>query len=213
MDQKEKKKKKEENVKPVTVHITNHNQFQKGVGAFITNLNHLTIVMDAEGNMKLNADQLPASVMPHTEVDVEQQEAETDDKEAYSDLESKCFKFINDLIRQKVDAAVNKYYKGNAANLTLLEIVFFDHNLLKKRNAHTALIRCLCEWGTIEQLTEKEMKSLMNAMAYKMHSLPKEGYKEWNVSAYVNDKKTCNNIGDELGETIKYCRKKEAKST
>lgn len=213
MDQKEKKKKKEENVKPVTVHITNHNQFQKGVGAFITNLNHLTIVMDAEGNMKLNADQLPASVMPHTEVDVEQQEAETDDKEAYSDLESKCFKFINDLIRQKVDAAVNKYYKGNAANLTLLEIVFFDHNLLKKRNAHTALIRCLCEWGTIEQLTEKEMKSLMNAMANKMHALPDDGYKEWDVSAYVNDKKTCMDIGDELGETIKYSRKKEAKST
>jgi len=213
MDQKEKKKKKEENVKPVTVHITNHNQFQKGVGAFITNLNHLTIVMDAEGNMKLNADQLPASVMPHTEVDVEQQEAEADDTETHSDLESKCFKFINDLIRQKVEAAVKKFYQGSAANLALLEIVFFDHNLLKKRNAHTALIRCLCEWGTIEQLTEKEMKSLMNAMANKMHALPDDGYKEWDVSAYVNDKKTCMDIGDELGETIKYSRKKEAKST
>ena len=49
MDEKQKDKKKQE--QPVTVNITNNNQFQKGVGAFITNLNHLTIVMDSEGNM------------------------------------------------------------------------------------------------------------------------------------------------------------------
>ena len=61
--------KKSKQEKPVTVNITNHNTFQKGVGAFITNLNHLTIVMDSEGNMKLDAQQLP--VMPHTEVEVE----------------------------------------------------------------------------------------------------------------------------------------------
>ena len=61
MDKKEKKE------KPVTVHITNHNKFEKGVGAFITNLEHLTIVMDSEGNMKMDACQLP--VMPHTEVE------------------------------------------------------------------------------------------------------------------------------------------------
>ena len=47
-------KKKKEQEKPVTVHITNHNKFEKGVGAFITNLNHLTLVMDAEGNMKMD---------------------------------------------------------------------------------------------------------------------------------------------------------------
>ena len=59
----EKKEKKE---KPVTVHITNHNKFEKGVGAFITNLEHLTIVMDSEGNMKMDASQVP--MMPQTEV-------------------------------------------------------------------------------------------------------------------------------------------------
>ena len=50
----------------MTVHITNHNTFQKGVGAFVTNLNHLTIVMDSEGNMKMDASQVPT--MPHAEV-------------------------------------------------------------------------------------------------------------------------------------------------
>ena len=59
---------KEKNEKPVTVQITNHNEFQKGVGAFITNLEHLTIVMDEDGNMKVDAGQVPA--MPHTQVDV-----------------------------------------------------------------------------------------------------------------------------------------------
>ena len=65
MDGKEKKEKKE---KLATVQITNHNEFQKGVGAFITNLEHLTIVMDEDGNMKVDAGQVP--VMPHTQVDV-----------------------------------------------------------------------------------------------------------------------------------------------
>lgn len=60
----DKKKKKET---PVTVHITNHNKFEKGVGAFITNLEHLTIVMDAEGNMKMDACQVP--VMPQAKVE------------------------------------------------------------------------------------------------------------------------------------------------
>ena len=59
--------KNNKNEKPVTVHITNHNQFQKGVGAFVTNLNHLTIVMDSEGNMKMDAVQTPA--MPHTQIE------------------------------------------------------------------------------------------------------------------------------------------------
>ena len=63
MDEKQKDKKKQE--QPVTVNITNNNQFQKGVGAFITNLNHLTIVMDSEGNIKMEG--VEASIMPHKE--------------------------------------------------------------------------------------------------------------------------------------------------
>ena len=72
---------REKNEKPVTVHITNNNKFEKGVGAFITNLNHLTIVMDSEGNMKVDAVQAP--VMPYTQVDAapntEEDTADTDD--------------------------------------------------------------------------------------------------------------------------------------
>jgi hypothetical protein len=202
MDQKDKKEKKE---KPVTVHITNHNKFEKGVGAFITNLNHLTIVMDSEGNMKLDANQVPAPVMPHTEVDAEEEQPEEDDKEDRIN----CFKFMNEFIRQKVEAVVNTYYQGSAANLALIEITFFDHNLLKKRNTHTAFIKTLCAWGTIGPLNKEEIKDLMNAMASKMSDLPKYGYMEWDGSIYVNDKKTCQDISKDLGEGIKYSRKKD----
>lgn len=67
---------KRKNEKLVNVRITNHNRFEKGVGAFITNLNHLTIVMDSEGNMKMS--QIP--VMPHTEVEVEKTTPVLDDE-------------------------------------------------------------------------------------------------------------------------------------
>ena len=102
MDQKEKKKKKkEEKVKPVTVHITNHNQFQKGVGAFITNLNHLTIVMDSEGNMKLDANQVP--IMPHTDVDVEERQPEEDEgDDDVLAVVKKCFKSTSEFTKEKV---------------------------------------------------------------------------------------------------------------
>ena len=89
MDEKEKKKKKkqeEKKEKPVTVHITNHNTFQKGVGAFVTNLNHLTIVMDSEGNMKMDEGQM--GVQPHTQVDVEQSpEEEENDEEPLTEAD------------------------------------------------------------------------------------------------------------------------------
>ena len=89
MDEKEKKKKKkqeEKKEKPVTVHITNHNTFQKGVGAFVTNLNHLTIVMDSEGNMKMDAAQMGAQ--QHTQVEVEQSpEEEDNDEEPLTDAD------------------------------------------------------------------------------------------------------------------------------
>ena len=78
MDKKEKKE------KPVTVHITNHNKFEKGVGAFITNLNHLTIVMDSEGNMKLDANQVPVPVGPHTDVDAEEEQSQDEEDEEKS---------------------------------------------------------------------------------------------------------------------------------
>ena len=53
----------------------------------------------------------------------------------------KCFKFVNDFIRQKVDDVVKAYHHGSTANLALIEVTLFDHNLLKKRNAHTAFLK------------------------------------------------------------------------
>lgn len=74
-DKQDKREQMEKKEKPVTVHITNHNQFHKGVGAFITNLNHLTLVMDAEGNMKMD---MGLPMQPQTTVETE---GESDDDE------------------------------------------------------------------------------------------------------------------------------------
>ena len=202
-----KKEKKEQKEKPVTVHITNHNTFQKGVGAFVTNLNHLTIVMDSEGNMKLDAQQLP--VMPHTEVEVEKESPQDDEKGEGMASVAKCFKFPNDFVKQKVKAIVNDYYHGIAANLALIEVTLFDHNQLKKRNAHAALLKSLIAWDIIDQLSDEEFKKTTNGMANKLGSLPSVGYMEWDGQNYVNDKKTCMDIGKDLGSTIPYRREKE----
>ena len=75
--------------RPVTVNITNNNQFQKGVGVFITNLNHLTIVMDSEGNMKMEGVEAP--VMTHTEVEVVQKKL---DKELLARAIENCQQYF-----------------------------------------------------------------------------------------------------------------------
>ena len=208
----ERKKRKEESEmrkaeKPVTVHITNHNTFQKGVGAFVTNLNHLTIVMDSEGNMKMDASQVPT--MPHTQVDTEEDPAQDDGAGDSSAYVAKCFKFANDYVKQKLKTIVSNHYQGIAANLALIEVTLFDHNLLNKRNAHTALLKALMAWDVIGQLSDEELKKTTNGMANKLGFLPSVGYMEWNDKSYVNDKKTCMDIGKDLGATMPYSRKKE----
>ena len=139
---------------------------------------------------------------------INEDQLQEDDMEEPGD----CFKFMNDFIKQKVETVVKKYYQGSAANLALIEITLFDHNLLKKRNGHTALVNCLCNWGAIGPFSKAEIKRIMTAMSNKMYALPDNGYMEWNGKAYVNDKKTCQDIGKDLGDTIKYSRKKESKN-
>ena len=112
-------------------------------------------------------------------------------------------------VKQKVKAVVNDYHQGIAANLALIEVTLFDHNQLKKRNAHAALLKSLIAWDIIDQLSDEEFKKTTNGMANKLGSLPSVGYMEWNDKDYVNDKKTCIDIGKELGTTIPYSRKKE----
>ena len=200
MDKKEKKTNKEQ---PVTVHITNHNQFQKGVGAFITNLNHLTLVMDAEGNMKMDMGQIP--VMPHTETDIKQDHQDPDTAEKNdTDKIAKCFNFPNEFTKQQVTAVVKAFYQGEHADLALIEVALYDHGLLKKRNAHTAFIHALMAWRLINP--DKEgLKQLISGIKDKYKRLPNDGYLSWDKE-YLNDKTICQNIGKKLGPTMKYQR-------
>lgn len=122
-----------------------------------------------------------------------------------SDAPGKCFKIVNDFVRQQVQAVVNGNYLGTVANLALIEITLFDHNLLQKRNAHTAYVKALVAWGILHVVDEDEMKSIVSGIADKYKRLPKEGYKMWSQD-FINDKTACENIGKELGPTMPYRR-------
>ena len=117
-----------------------------------------------------------------------------------------CFKNDSEFVREKAKQVVDKYYLGSAVNLTLIEIAFYDHNLLSKRNTHKAFIKSLVNCGAIKIADEKELDRLANGMAYKMRNVPSTGYLEWQGNAYGNDRKTCLDIGKDLGSTIPYCR-------
>lgn len=197
MEKKEKKDKKE---KPVTVHITNHNKFEKGVGAFITNLNHLTIVMDSEGNMKMDASQVPMT--PQAEVVKAEVQDDDDDDEVLA-VVSKCFKFTSDYVKEKV-ATLVKEYCVSSADLALIEITLYYHGVLYKRNAHKAFVKALVAWRILEATNDEELTAIVNRVKDKYSSLPKEGgYKGWD-ERFQNDKETCINIGQELGDTMPY---------
>lgn len=127
----------------------------------------------------------------------------------YSASITECFRVSSEFVRQRVCDVVKDYYLGAAANLALIEITLFDHSLLIKRNKHTAFVRSLMAWGIIPFLNDETIAKIANSMAYKMRALPTSGYKEWDGSNFVNDKKTCTDIGKELGPTIPYSRKKE----
>ena len=64
-------------------------------------------------------------------------------------------------------------------------------------------------WEIIDPLSDEELKKMTNRMANKIYYLPSDGYQEWDGSDYVNDKKTCMDIGKDLGSTMPYSRKKE----
>ena len=120
-----------------------------------------------------------------------------------------CFRFANDFVRAIVCDIVETYYLGSAANLSLIEAAFYDHNLLYKRNSHTAFVKALIGWGALSETDEDTISKIANSMAFKMRALPTSGYKEWNGKDYINDKKTCSDIGKKLSPTIPYSRKKE----
>ena len=125
--------------------------------------------------------------------------------EVEADAPEKCFKIVNDFVRQQVQAVVNDYYLGTDANLALIEIALYDHNQLQKRNSHTAYVKALVAWGILTVADEDKLKSIVSSIADKHKRLPKEGYKEWSQD-FINDKTACENIGKALGQTMPYQR-------
>ncbi len=123
----------------------------------------------------------------------------------YSTSVGECFRVASEFVRQSVFAVVKDYYLGSAANLALIEITLFDHNLLQKRNSHTAFLKSLVTWGIVSVANENELKRIVRALADKHKRLPETGYKEWSKD-YTNDKVICENIGKKLGPTIPYNR-------
>ena len=207
-EKKDQKKKKVQSDKPVTVHITNHNKFEKGVGAFITNLNHLTIVMDSEGNMKLDANQVP--IMPHTDVDVEERLPEEDEgDDDVLAVVKKCFKSTSEFTKEKVKKIIEDYYNDSNPNLALIEITLYDHDQLWHRNDHKPFVEALVAWGLLNIANDEVMDSVLSSIRHKHSNLPKEGgYENWGLK-FKNEKNTCTNIGKELGETMPYRYKKK----
>lgn len=116
----------------------------------------------------------------------------------------KFFKFDSVFVRQNVKAIVGEFYRSKAANLALIEIAFFDHNLISTRNSHKTFIETLVAWGAI---TCADVEKTANSMSYKMGKVPEYSYKDW--KGYVNDKKTCTNIGKKLESMMSYPRKGE----
>ena len=128
------------------------------------------------------------------------------EEQSAKDSVPKCFRKNSKFVRQQVTAVVCEFYLGSAANLALIEIACFDHGLLLKRNNHTAFIETLVAWGA---MTCTDVNKTTNSMAYKMRHVPKSGYQEWSGDDYVNDKNTCKAIGEKMGATIPYTRRKE----
>lgn len=116
-----------------------------------------------------------------------------------------CFKHSSEFVKGQVESVVNDNYFGTDANLALIEIALFDHNLLKKRNAHTAFVRTLIAWGIIKVADDNAMKNIIRSIADKYKRLPKKGYKDWDDN-FINEKTVCENIGKKLGLTMPYHR-------
>jgi hypothetical protein len=167
--------------------------------------------MDSEGNMKLDANQVPAPVMPHTEVEVvkPQEEKRQGACPPVNPVVSKCFKFVNAFIKEKVETVFSKYYQTSHADLALIEIALYDHEAVKKRNSHKAFLDALIAWGILKVKDDEEYKLILFGIKDKHKRLPKAGgYMDWSDDDLQYEKNICENIGRELGDTMPYRYKK-----
>lgn len=177
------------------IHITNN--FNAPIGQHIDHVDTINFRMDGEGKFEFgiveNVDKgtEPSNEMPNgdaTEVAIKA-----------------CFKVCNEFVKGQIDKVIKEFYNGSAANLALIEIVLYDHNLLYKRNTHKAFINALAAWNLINVSDEKELNRIVRAVSDKFKRMPEEGYKSWS-NDFVNDKSFCENIGKKLGDTMKYNR-------
>lgn len=132
-------------------------------------------------------------------------EVANEEKADYSASITECFRLSSEFVRQRVCDVVKDCYLGAAANLALIEIAFFDHHLLQKRNSHTAFFKSLVAWGIVCVANKDELNRIVRAIADKHKRLPEEGYKEWSKD-FTNEKVICENVGKKLGSTIPYNR-------
>lgn len=116
---------------------------------------------------------------------------------------AKCFKFTSDYVKEKT-AMIVKQYCASQADLALIEITFYYHGLLYKRNPHKPFVKALVAWDILKAANDNEIELVTGCIKYKYNSLPKKGgYKDWG-GRFLNDKETCINIGQELGDTMPY---------
>lgn len=127
----------------MTVHITNHNKFEKGVGAFITNLEHLTLIMDAEGNMKMDMGQM--AVPPQTEVEQPQEERaeekceleeEPQPAQQAEEVEELCH-FVHPSVDSQQEWDIHREIKRLVSRQGIQEICQY---LLQMRKEHKVLL-------------------------------------------------------------------------
>lgn len=149
------------------------------------------------GNAEKKAEATEAEVVE----EVNEEEAARGEETNY---DSSCFKFHNELVKQKVAAVVKEFYHGKTVNLAVIEAALFDHNLLYKRDSHKPFIKTLIHWHIIEDMPEEEITKATNGMSQKMKKLPDGGYKAWEGRG--NERLMCLNIEKILGPTIPYSR-------
>ena len=202
MDEKEMKE-LEERLRHTKVERNYH--FHRPVGQFIEHVDTVNFSMDKDGEFHFeNVGQVKGvkSQMPQAEVVKAEVQDDDDDDEVLA-VVSKCFKFTSDYVKEKV-ATLVKEYCVSSADLALIEITLYYHGVLYKRNAHKAFVKALVAWRIQEATNDEELTAIVNRVKDKYSSLPKEGgYKGWE-ERFKNDKETCINIGQELGDTMPY---------
>ena len=155
------------------------------------------------GNAEKKAEATEAEVVE----EVNEEEAARGEETNY---DSSCFKFPNELVKQKVAAVIKEFHHGKAVNLAVMEAALFDHNLLYKRDSHTAFIKALIHWHIVKNMTDEDITKIANGMSQKMKKMPEGGYKGW--KGCDNERALCMKIEKALGADFPYDATRSAES-